>query len=437
MSQIIFRFPEEREAFAKRFQTHKALFDRGVLTGIYSIFDDVALHKDDGIRKATSTYDQVVLDDVILPQDYIDESIASLTPALRAAIDQAIENVREVNKAMKPESWELEIRPGTVIGEKVNPLDSVGIWIPARKGTLISTSIMLVTAAKVAGIRNIIVGMPPLPNGLGDPGTVAAARLAGADHFVVGNGVSIIAGFAQGTPSVPEVDGIFGPGPGGIAAAMSVALAFGKKTVVGLGPTECVILADESADPSTVAHDLINEGEHGPDSSSLLVTTSGRLAIEVERLLRQCIDKAEEPRKSYLRNVFGPSGKGAILIMPDMDEACRLINDFAPEHLMVVCQEELQYRVLGQINRAGEILIGTCTPFSAANYGIGITAVLPTNGFARAFSGITVKDMVTYSTIGQLNQEALEALYPLIKEIGSYEKLPGHVEAARIRVHRN
>lgn len=124
MSQIIFRFPEEREAFAKRFQTHKALFDRGVLTGIYSIFDDVALHKDDGIRKATSTYDQVVLDDVILPQDYIDESIASLTPALRAVIDQAIENVREVNKAMKPESWELEIRPGTVIGEKVNR------WIP-------------------------------------------------------------------------------------------------------------------------------------------------------------------------------------------------------------------------------------------------------------------------------------------------------------------
>jgi len=193
--------------------------------------------------------------------------------------------VQDANLAMLPKTWEKQIRPGTVNGENVVPLDSVGIWIPARKGPLISTAIMLVVAAKTAGVKKIVVGMPPLKEGLGDQGTVAATKLAGANQFVIGNGVSIIAGFAQGTNSIPEVDGIYGPGPGGIAAAMSVAMTYGKKSVLGIGPTESVIFADETADPLKIAYDLINEGEHGPDSSSILVTTSTNLAHKVEALL--------------------------------------------------------------------------------------------------------------------------------------------------------
>ncbi|MBB3068424.1 histidinol dehydrogenase [Paenibacillus baekrokdamisoli] len=431
---IVYKIPEQNEFLSGRFKTHKTLFNRDVLNGVLSIFDEVANIGDDGIRSLTKKYDDVVLDGLILSSEYVESSISSLSPSFRFAIEQAIKNVQDANIAMLPKSWEKQIRPGTVIGENISPLDSVGIWIPARKGPLISTSIMLVVAAKVAGVKKIVVGMPPLNDGFGDQGTVAAAKLAGADQFVIGNGVSIIAGFAQGTESIPEVDGIFGPGPGGIAAAMSVAMTYGKKSVLGIGPTECVIFADETADPLKIAYDLINEGEHGPDSSSILVTTSITLAKKVEALLLKCIDEVEGKRRQYLQNVFGPNGKGAIIVASDVDKACDFINWFAPEHLMVVCEKDIENHVLKLINNAGEILIGEYTPFSAANYGIGITAVLPTNHFARAFSGITSKDMVKYSTIGKLSKEALQEIYPIIKEMGTYEQLPCHVKAADIRL---
>lgn len=433
-SSIVIKVPEQNELLTERFKTHKTLFNRDVLNGVLSIFDEVANKGDEGIRSITMKYDEVDLEGLILSNDYVEGCITSLSPSLRSAIAQAIKNVQDANLAMLPKTWEKQIRPGTVIGENVVPLDSVGIWIPARKGPLISTAIMLVAAAKTAGVKKIVVGMPPLKNGLGDKGTVAAAKLAGAEQFVIGNGVSIIAGFAQGTDSIPEVDGIYGPGPGGIAAAMSVAMTYGKKSVLGLGPTECVILADETADPLKIAYDLINEGEHGPDSSSILVTTSINLAHQVEALLRKLINEVEEKRRPYLQNVFGSNGKGAIVVASNMDKAFNFINWFAPEHLMIVCNKETENRALTSINHAGEILIGEFTPFSAANYGIGITAVLPTNHFARAFSGVTSKDMVKYSTIGRLSKDALQEIYPIIKEMGNYEQLPCHVKAADIRL---
>ncbi|WP_080839709.1 histidinol dehydrogenase [Cohnella massiliensis] len=431
---LIYGIPAEQEALAERFKKHKTLFNRDDLNGIKAIFDDVGANGDRAVFEMTRKFDEVAIDRIVLSEAFVRQSVESLSPSLRSAIDHAIRNVREANLALLPESWEKEIRPGTVIGENVRPLQSVGIWIPARKGPLVSTAIMLVVAAKAAGVPNIVVGMPPLKDGNGDPGTVAAAKLAGADSFVIGNGVSIIAGFAQGTESIPEVDGIFGPGPGGIAAAMSVAMTYGKKSVLGIGPTECMILADETADPLKVAYDLINEGEHGPDSSSILVTNSSSLAQKVEALLGSCIDEFEEKRKEFLRRVFGPEGKGAIVVAPDMRQACEFVDWFAPEHLMIVCDKDAERELVGRIRNAGEILIGDNTPFSAANYGIGITAVLPTNHYARIFSGITAKDMIKYSTIGKLSHDALREIYPVIKELGTYEQLPAHVKAAEIRL---
>ncbi len=434
MKKIRYSLPQDNELLTGRLVSHKMLFSREVLTGVLQIFDEVAVRGDEAVRSCTQKFDGTTLDELNLTEDYVDQCIASLTPALRAAVEHAIRNVREVNLTLLPQSWERQIRPGTIVGEKVRPLDRVGIWIPARKGPLVSTSIMLVAAAKAAGVPNIVVGMPPLKDGTADSGTVAAAKLAGADQFVIGNGVAVIAGFAQGTESIPEVDGIFGPGPGGIAAAMSVAMTYGKKSALGIGPTESAIMADETADPRQTAYDLINEAEHGPDSTSILVTTSVDLATQVEMLLSQCIEEVEGVRQTYLKQVFGPEGKGAIVVAPDIEQACEFINGFAPEHLMIVCEEEQEKRVLELVRHAGEILIGGSTPFSAANYGIGITAVLPTNHFAKAFSGVTSKDMVKVSTIGRLEPEALQSLYPIIQEMGVYEHLPCHVKVAEIRV---
>ncbi|MDQ1910510.1 histidinol dehydrogenase [Paenibacillus sp. GD4] len=434
MNQLSYVWPSEQEALEQRLQDHKVLFGREVLAGVLDIFDEVVRDGDAAVRCRTLRHDQVGLTDLRVSDAYVEECLASLSPAMRSAVERAILHIRQVNEELLPVSWEKELRPGTIVGEKVTPLGRVGIWIPARKGPLVSTALMLVAAAKVAGVGSIVVGMPPLANGLPDPGTVAGAKLAGADAFVVGNGVAVIAGFAVGTETIPEADGIFGPGPGGIAAAMSVAMTYGKKSALGLGPTECAIIADETADPLKLACDLISEAEHGADSAALLVTTSMEQAKRVEEALRLRIAEIEEPRRSYLQQVFGPAGKGAMVVAPDVHSGCGIVDTFAPEHLMIAGQDSFQRQVLGLIQHAGEILLGGHTPFSAANYAIGITAVLPTNRYAKAFSGVTARDMVKTSMLGKLSEGALQELYPIIETLGAYEQLPCHIAAAGIRV---
>jgi len=210
----------------------------------------------------------------------------------------------------------------------------------------------------------------------------------------------------------------------------------GKRSAPGIGPSDSVVLADGTADPAAVARDLANEAEHGPDSSSVLVTTSAALAGRTAEELRRVIAEADEPRRGWLETVFGPGGRDAIVIASDLDEACAFINDYAPEHLMIVCEPETERRALGRIRHAGEMLLGANTPFSAANYGIGITAVLPTNGFARTWSGVTARDMMKASTVGRLDPGALRDIAPVIRAFARCEGLPAHEAAALVRLNR-
>jgi histidinol dehydrogenase len=214
IENVIYRYPTAKKELWKRIEKHYKLFDRSLIAGCQSIFEAVEREGDIAINNATETYDKVRPQAIAVDDNYIDSCVNGLSPELRTAIDQAIENIKQVNEATKPdEFWTKEVRSGTVIGEKCTPLSSVGLWVPARKGPLVSTALMLAVAAKVAGVERIIIGMSPKSDGKGDPATIAAAKLAGANEFVVGNGVGIIAGFSIGTASVPEVDGIFGPGP--------------------------------------------------------------------------------------------------------------------------------------------------------------------------------------------------------------------------------
>ena len=274
--------------------------------------------------------------------------------------------------------------------------------------------------------------LPCLPSGMGTP---ARPRLLQQDWpalrvFVTGNGVGLIAALTVGTEAVPEVDGIYGPGPPGIATAMSVAFSYGKRTVVGIGPTDCAIVADESAAPSWIARNLICEAEHDPDSSVLLVTTSPDLAGDVYTALDREIPTVEGRRREFLMTVFGEEGMGAVVQVADASTACAVVNEFSPEHLLIFCAPSVQREVIERIRNAGEILIGHFTPFSAANYAIGITAVLPTNGLARSFSGITCKDMLKTSTIGELSKSALEQLRSTIEQTGTHEGLPCQTRVA-------
>jgi len=434
MKPPLFTLPNDAEPLATRLARRRALFDRSLLANVARIFYDVAERGDQAIHDATKRFDKVSLDAIRLAPGTVAACAASIAPDLREAIDVAIGNIDEVNRALMPEPvWRTEIRPGTMVGEKHTPLDAVGLWVPARKGPLVSTAIMLAVAARVAGVERIVMAMPPCADGKPDAGTVAAASLSGAHEFVMGNGVAVLAALTLGTESVPEVDGMFGPGPAAIAAAMATAFAYGKRTTVGLGPTDGLVLADDSADPAWVASDLLCEAEHGPDSVTVLVTTSPDLAARVATEVEHQAADVEEGRHTFLEQVFGPDGMGCIVVAPDLDAACEVVNDFAPEHCIVACDEPTTEAALGRITHAGEILLGHYTPFSAANYGIGITAVLPTSGFARAFSGVTCRDMLTCSTLGSLDANALAELLPMIAILGRHEGLPCHVASARVR----
>ena len=438
MQPPILTIPDDAATLAERLAPRRKLFDRALLGDVAALFDDVAARGDDAIRDATERFDGVSLDAIRLSGDAVGACVAALSGELREAVEVAIGNIEEVNRALMPEPlWRTEIRPGTVVGEKVTPLEAVGLWVPARKGPLVSTAIMLAVAARVAGVRRIVVAMPPCADGVPDAGTVAAAALSGATEFVVGNGVAILAGLTLGTASVPEVDGLYGPGPGAIAAAMATAFSYGKRTALGIGPTDGMVLADATADPRLVACDLMTEAEHGPDSVSVLVTTSRPLAEAVAAEMARRVATVPEPRRGTLDHVFGPEGMGCLVVAPDLDAACAAANDFAAEHLIIACDPDAAERALGLIEHAGEILLGHATPFAAANYAIGITAVLPTGGFARQFSGVTCRDMVKCSTLGSLSPEALAELAPTIAALARHEGLACHADAAQARKGRS
>ena len=424
--------PRDEVIVAERMARREALIDAQLINGVQAIFSQVEQRGDRAVLDATRTHDGVVLRDSRVPESEFEQAIDALSTELRAAIEVGRDRIERVNRALLPRDVIREMEPGARVGELYRPLDSVALWIPCRKGPLLSTALMLVTAARVAGVPRIVVLMPPRADGSADPGTLAAARLAGAQDCYVGNGVALLAAATHGTESLPRVAGVFGPGPGAIAVAMAMAGMFGLKTVVGIGPTDCAVLADDSADPQLVAWDLASEAEHGPDSASLLATSSEVFAHAVAAQLADIISSADENRRENLRRVFGEAGRGMLVVKPDFTAACALAARFAPEHLSIVCRAERQAEAIASAV-AGEVLLGAHTPFSAANYAIGITAVLPTNGAARAISGITARDMQRTTTLGELDAAALAALTPTIVTLARYEGLPCHAAAAEAR----
>jgi histidinol dehydrogenase len=423
-----FTLPGDSAALTRRLAPRSAPASIGELSSVLALFEEVRRTGDAAVLKATRQHDGVALPGLAVPAR--DVAAAALPAALRAAIERSLQNILQVNTRLLPADTDDEVRPGTRVGERHRPLDSVAVYVPTRKGPLISTALMLIGAARAAGVARIAMLAPPLASGDWEPQTFAAGMIAGATEFYIGNGVALIAAACQGTESVPRVDGVVGPGPGGIAAAMGIAACLGARTVVGLGPTDCAILADESANATNVALDLMAEAEHGKDSSALLVTPSAALAARVGRELERQLGAVPDSRRAVLEHVFGADGLGALVVAP-WDEALTLIDRFAPEHLMLV-GPAAEARA-PRIRNAGELLLGPHSPFAAANYAIGVSAVLPTNGFARSHSAVTARDFLRLSTTAQLDAAALAELAPAIVALATAEGLPCHAAAIERR----
>ncbi len=394
------------------------------------ILQSVRQRGDEALLEFTERFDRVQLTPGRLPvsRSEIEQAHQSLNPAVREAIEHAIRNVRAFHERQMPhEQWFTEIAPGVMAGEKITPISSVGLYVPRGKGAFPSVMYMLATPASIAGVPRIVVCTPPGPGGEVDPATLVAADLCGVHEIYRVGGAQAIAALAYGTATIARVHKITGPGSGFVTAAKR--LLFGTVDVgLPAGPSEAITLADESADPELIARDLLIEAEHGPDSSSLLVTDSRPLTEAVLALLPGKMAALPQWRQAFCRTVFEePKGTGGIVLAANMREAVAFVNEYAPEHLEVQVREP--FALLPQLKNAGEILIGPYTPFCTGNYCVGTNAVLPTGGFAHTYSCTSVYDFLKRTGVAYLTREGYASLSETTRRLADFEGFPAHANA--------
>ena len=335
--------------------------------------------------------------------------------------------------AAQHRDWQMEMEPGLTAGEKVTPIVSAGLFVPSGKGSFPSVLGQIGTPAVVAGVPRIVVVVPPVPGtgGTVDPAVLVTAEMLGiADVFRV-NGPAGVAALAFGTESIPQVAKVCGPGSPPVTLAQLEVQRFGCVSVTLLCMSESLIVADGSVDPVLLAADLLNEAEHGGDSTSVLVTWDRALLAPTQAELTRQLALLPEPRRAYAAEALGTNG-GAILV-GGPDEAAEVANAFAPEHLQLSVAADIETELLAALTNAGEILLGQNTPFSAGNFVIGAPAALPTNGWAKVSSGITVEAFIKKTAVARADQRALARMAPSILALAAHEGFPAHANAVTAR----
>lgn len=398
------------------------------------IIQEVRQRGDQALIEFTARFDHVQLapERLRVSREEIDRAYQVLDTSVRGAIEHAIRNVRTFHERQMPhEQWFTQVAPGVMAGEKITPVTSVGLYVPRGKGAFPSVMYMLATPASIAGVPRIVVCTPPGPGGEVDPASLVAADLCGVHEIYRVGGAQAIAALAYGTASIARVHKITGPGSGFVSAAKR--LLYGTVDVgLPAGPSESITLADATADPELLARDLIIEAEHGPDSSSLLVTDSRALAEAVMTLLPGKMAALPEWRQAFCRTVFeAPEGTGGIVLVSSMREAVHFVNEYAPEHLEVQVREP--FALLPELKNAGEILLGPHTPFCMGNYSVGTNAVLPTGGFAHTFSCTSVYDFLKRTGLAYLTQEGYASLSGTTRRLAEFEGFPAHANAVTER----
>lgn len=404
---------------------------------IAALVADVRDRGDVAVCEALARFDgvDVAPSQLRASDEEFEASTNAVQGAVREAITDMVDHIRRFNRALlaRLSDWEFESEPGLTVGEKVTPIESAGLFCPSGKASYPSVLAQLGGPAVVAGVGRLAVVVPPKPGTGGriDPVVLAvAAELGVRDVFRV-NGPAGIAALAFGTETIPKVVKVMGPGSMPVTVAQLEVQRYGTATQMALGPTESLVIADDSADPRLLAADLLTEAEHGTDSCTLLVTTSVSLAAATEIALGEQLADLPAARAEAAAASLGVNG--GCVIVESLVEAAEVANEFAPEHLQVVVRAEHEADVLAQLVNAGEILIGQDTPFAAANFVIGCPASLPTNRFARVSSGVTVDAFVKRTAVARADGRALEKLAPTILALADVEGFPAHANSLRRR----
>lgn len=404
----------------------------GLIPSVKPIVEDVRARGDAALIEYTARFDGVRLSPAQLrvSEEEIKRAYEEVSPATVNAFRQSARNVRGFQERCRPaEMWLTEIVEGVFVGQRVTPIESVGLYVPGGKGDYPSVMLMLGICAQVAGVRKIVACTPPRGDGSINSGTLVAADLAGVTEIYKVGGAQAIAAMAFGTATVPKVDKIVGPGSPYVMAAQQLVAG-----VVDLGnmagPSEAIILADEEADPWNVALDLLVQAEHGKDAASLLVTHSQELIDRVQEALPELLADLPDERRQICEIVL--SQYGGALLTESLDQSIEFVNDYAPEHLQLAVRNPVA--VLARIRHAGTILLSQRTTFTFGDFSLGPTNVIPTGGFARVQSPISVYDFLKHSSVCYvLDHAGFEALAEGTACFAEYEGFPAHAMAVRRR----
>ena len=379
------------------------------------------------VQQYTLEFDGVNLNSCTVTAAEIQEAINILDPILKKAIETAAGNIRKFHLTQMNKELPVETMPGITCWRKWVGIDKVGLYIPGGSAPLFSTILMLGIPAEIAGCKQVVLCSPPDKNGKLHPAILYAANLVGIKQLFKIGGVQAIAAMAFGTETIPAVYKIFGPGNQYVTAAKQMVQQSGVAIDMPAGPSEVCVLADETAVPAFVAADLLSQAEHGPDSQVLLVSTSAQLIESVNQSLVSQI--AELPRKDLAVKALQNS---RAVLMNNMTDAVELVNEYAAEHLIIACSNAND--IADQISNAGSVFIGNYSPESVGDYASGTNHTLPTNAYARMYSGVSVDSFIKKITFQQLTKEGLAAIANTVETMAEAEGLKAHAEAVRVRL---
>ena len=411
------------------------IFDPVLRNSIGALIEDVRQRGDVAVCEALARFDRIELtpQQLSVTDDELDG--ARVDPAVDAAIDDAIAHLLAFNERQRQrfDDWSFESEPGLVVGEKITPISSAGLFTPSGKASYPSVAYQLAVPAIVAGVPELTMVVPPVPGGSGDvdPAVLVVCRKLGLRRVFRVNGPAGIAAMGFGTETIPKVRKIVGPGSPAVTIAQVEMQRHGVATMMLLGPTESLVIADHTADPHLLAADLLVEAEHGTDTSVVLVCTDPATAAATDAELERQLADLPSVRADAARAALGPNG-GCVLV-DSLETAIGVANRYAPEHLQVAVDADQVDRVVDGLTNAGEILIGQHTPFSAANFVIGCPASLPTSGFAHVSSGITAATFLKRTAVARADESALRRMTASVIALADHEGFPAHAAALRRR----
>lgn len=396
---------------------------------VQAVIDRVAASGDAALFEYAQQFDGCTLSQLEIDLQQLKAAGEMLDTRLKTAIERAKRNVESFHAAQLPTGERVETEPGILCWREIRPIEKVGIYVPGGTAPLFSTVLMLAVPAQIAGCSQIVLATPPGSEGSVHPAILYAAYISGVNKVIVSGGAQAIAALALGTESVPKVDKIFGPGNQYVTMAKQLVAVEHAAIDMPAGPSEVLVIADVQADPSLVAADLLSQAEHGTDSQLILLTDSEELAEQVQHHIERQLDRLAR-RMLAVQSL----AHSAVIVVEDIDKAFEISNRYAPEHLILHLEEAFSYT--GKVRNAGSVFVGRWTPESAGDYASGTNHTLPTSGWARSYSGVSLDSYLRKITFQQISPEALESLGPTIQTMAAAEGLDAHKEAVTLRLAR-